>query len=163
LIETGSLEQAETLVTDLMAVAGDKPETVKLMAQLLLAQGNQDELTELLSGLEQQTLDKPEFKAINAALSLSKDAKGLPDLLTLRASLETSPNSMKAKYDLARSLLAQGKQDEAADLLLDIFKQDRDWEGGAARLKLLEMFNVFGHADPFTVATRRRLSALMYS
>ena len=40
--------------------------------------------------------------------------------------------------------------------------EDRAWDEGAARAKLLQMFEATGLEDPWVAATRRRLSTILF-
>jgi putative thioredoxin len=46
--------------------------------------------------------------------------------------------------------------------LLAIVAADREWNDGAARGRLLEIFSMIGLEDPWVAATRRRLSAILF-
>jgi putative thioredoxin len=48
-------------------------------------------------------------------------------------------------------------------VLLESIGQDRSWNEEAARKMLLTFFQALGHADPLTVAARKKLSALLFS
>ncbi|MBC7986754.1 MAG: tetratricopeptide repeat protein, partial [Sphingomonadaceae bacterium] len=62
----------------------------------------------------------------------------------------------------ARAEIGAGRRDEAADDLLAIIAAERDWNEGAARDKLLKLFEATGLEDPWVAATRRRLSAILF-
>ena len=74
-----------------------------------------------------------------------------------------NPDDHEARYEMATALNAAGKRGEAADALLEIFRRDRTWRGDAARQQLLKFFEAWGFDDPVTAASRRRLSALLFS
>ena len=42
-------------------------------------------------------------------------------------------------------------------------ERDRQWNEEAARKQLLKFFEASGPTDPFTIASRRRLSTLLFS
>ena len=50
----------------------------------------------------------------------------------------------------------------AADTLLAMIAEDRDWNEGAARTRLLQLFEAVGLEDPWVSAQRRRLSAILF-
>ena len=50
----------------------------------------------------------------------------------------------------------------AADTLLAMIAADRGWNEGAARAKLLQIFEAIGLEDPWVSATRRRLSTVLF-
>ena len=47
-------------------------------------------------------------------------------------------------------------------VFLSMMQRDREWNGGAARAKLLQIFEAVGLEDPWVVATRRRLSKILF-
>ncbi len=49
------------------------------------------------------------------------------------------------------------------DALLEIIRRERDWNEGAARDRLLKLFEVVGIEDPWVSAQRRRLSAILFT
>jgi putative thioredoxin len=56
-----------------------------------------------------------------------------------------------------------GQREEAVDQLLEIIKRNRAWNEEAARKQLVKFFEAFGNMDPLTVASRKRLSAILFS
>jgi len=42
-------------------------------------------------------------------------------------------------------------------------KRDREWNEQAGRKQLLKFFEAMGPTDPLTVATRKRLSSILFS
>ena len=48
------------------------------------------------------------------------------------------------------------------DTLLAMIKQDREWKEGAAKARLLTLFEALGLEDPWVSAQRRRLSAILF-
>jgi putative thioredoxin len=59
--------------------------------------------------------------------------------------------------------MASSDRDGAADALLEIIRRDREWNEGAARERLLKLFDAVGLADPWVSAQRRRLSGILFS
>ena len=56
-----------------------------------------------------------------------------------------------------------GEHEAAADALLDIIRRQRGWNEDAARMQLLKFFEAWGIDDPVTMASRRKLSTLLFS
>jgi putative thioredoxin len=69
---------------------------------------------------------------------------------------------MDAQLAYATAAFAAGERDVAADILLGMIAADREWNEGAARTKLLQMFEVIGLEDPWVAATRRKLSTVLF-
>ena len=56
-----------------------------------------------------------------------------------------------------------GSFDRAVDLLLDLFKLDREWNEGAAKAQLITIFGALKPQDPIALAGRRRLSSMIFA
>ena len=99
-----------------------------------------------------------------SALALAKEGRAAKaQLQSLQSRANADPNDFQARYDLATALNATGEREQAADALLDIIKRDRAWNDEAARLQLLKFFESWGFDDPVTMASRRKLSAMLFS
>ena len=57
---------------------------------------------------------------------------------------------------------AAGERDGAAETLLRMITADREWNEGAAKAKLLQIFEAIGLEDPWVSATRRKLSTVLF-
>jgi putative thioredoxin len=95
-------------------------------------------------------------------LSIAAAAVPPEELAGLKAAVDAAPEDHQARLDLANALMAAGDRDGAADALLHIIAADREWNDGAAKARLLEIFAVIGLEDPWVSATRRKLSAILF-
>ena len=102
----------------------------------------------------------PQIEQAKTALELAGNKVDDGQLAALRQQAEGG--DMQARYDYAEAAFAAGDRDAAADELLAMVETDREWNEGAARAKLLQMFEAVGLEDPWVVATRRRLSRLLF-
>ncbi len=119
---------------------------------------------ELIGSLEADYADSPEMKSALAAIKLAEDSAGLiAELQPLEQRLAADPNDHQAAIDLAQALAGMGEKERAVDTLIASIRKDRDWNEGAARAKLLELFEAFGSSDPATKSGRRKLSSLLFS
>jgi putative thioredoxin len=69
---------------------------------------------------------------------------------------------MEAQLAFANAAFAAGERDAAADTLLRMVAADREWNEGAARAKLLQIFDVTGLEDRWVSTTRRKLSTVLF-
>ena len=60
-------------------------------------------------------------------------------------------------------LAGAGRGEEAADHYLESIRRDREHDEGAARKKLLELFEASGLGTSWVMAARRKLSSLLFS
>ena len=97
-----------------------------------------------------------------AALELAGNKVDEGELSALREKAAADPADMDARLAYAEAAFAAGDRDAAADELLAMVEADREWNEGAARAKLIDIFNAVGLEDPWVVTTRRRLSKLLF-
>jgi putative thioredoxin len=79
------------------------------------------------------------------------------------AAVEADPADHEARYELAETLAASGRNGEAINQLLEILSVDLKWQDGKAKDKLLQIFEAAGPKDEATIEGRHRLSSLMFS
>ena len=106
---------------------------------------------------------EPLVAQARAALALAKDAGPVGDIAGLRAAVAADPDAHQQRFELANSLIGAGDRDAAAEALLDIVRRDASWNEGAAKARLLKLFEAVGLGDPWTVATRRKLSTILFA
>jgi putative thioredoxin len=98
-----------------------------------------------------------------AALELARKAEETGDVEELRAKLAADPSDPQTRFDLALALNAGGDRQGALDELLTLVKENRTWNGDAARKQLVQLFDAWGPAEPATSAGRQRLSSLLFA
>ena len=104
----------------------------------------------------------PQIAAARNALELAGNRVGDSELAALKAAAQADPADMDARFAYAEAAFAGSERDAAADELLAMIATDREWNEGAAKAKLLQIFEAVGLEDPWVVATRRRLSRLLF-
>jgi putative thioredoxin len=97
-----------------------------------------------------------------SALELAGTRVDDSELAGLRSAAQAAPANMDAQFAFAEAAFAAGARDEAADTLLAMIAADREWNEGAARAKLLKIFEATGLEDEWVVGVRRRLSRVLF-
>ncbi|HTG37437.1 tetratricopeptide repeat protein [Sphingomonas sp.] len=131
-------------------------------ARALVALARIEEARDVLAALPEDAAKTPEVARAHAAIALAAEAAPVDDLSALRARVEAAPDDLALRYELAGGLMAAGERDAAAEHLLAIVQAERDWNDGAARQRLLKLFEVVGLEDPWVSQQRRRLSAILF-
>lgn len=151
------------------AILQAEPETVAAvvgMADCYIATDQADKALELLAMVRQQMpslADDPALATVETKIELLKQAEALGDAGDMEAQLAADPDNHQLRFDLALALNGRGDRAGAADHLLHIIRNDRDWNEGAARTQLLQFFETWGAKEPATKSGRRKLSALLFS
>ena len=162
-LSQGDHQRALGIFNQLAEMAPDEPAVVSGQARALIGTGQTDAAEALLLALPADRANDPAIERARSALALAREAKPVDDLGGLRGKVEANPDDLDARFELAGGLMAAGDRDGAADALLEIIRRDRDWNEGAARQRLLKLMEVAGIEDPWTAATRRKLSAALFT
>jgi putative thioredoxin len=73
------------------------------------------------------------------------------------------PENHKARFDYALALHASGDVQGAVDQLLDLFRRDREWNDGAAKIQLFTIFDALKPQDSIVLTGRRKLSSMIFA
>lgn len=148
------------------AILQEEPENAAAMAglgMLYMDAGDRERAKGMLEAVPEEKRSDPKVAALSSVIELAEQAEALGDAADLVARIEADPKDWEARYDLAVALNAAGRREEAADHLLEIIRNDREWREDGARTQLLQLFEAWGAADPATIAARRKLSTLLFS
>jgi putative thioredoxin len=161
--EAGDLEAAAGLFEAVLAEQPDNVDALGGLADLLFESGDRAGAEELLAEVPGDKKDAPAIAAVRARIALADQAAALGDPAALERRLAQAPDDHQARFELAMIQNALGKKTEAADNLLAIVKADRGWKEDAARAQLLQFFEAWGMMDEVTLATRRKLSSILFA
>jgi len=161
-LDDGDAARALSIFSQLAEMAPDDPQVIGGHVRALLAAGQRAEAEALLGSVPEDKAKEAPIARARAALALAAEAGPVDDLAALRAQVASNPDDQEARYALAGGLMAAQDRDGAADVLLDSIARDREWNEGAARKRLLTLFEATGLEDPWVAAQRRRLSAVLF-
>ncbi len=161
--EAGEFDRALEIFGQILRVEPHNTDVLAGVAQCHIAAGDLEEAIRTLETVEPQERNAASIVAAEAALEVARQAGDAGDAGELHRAVEADPDDHQARFDLAQALVGQGDREAGVDHLLEIVKRDRQWNEEAARRQLLTLFDAFGAADPLTVASRRRLSAMLFS
>ncbi|WP_020209084.1 thioredoxin family protein [Gilvimarinus chinensis] len=102
------------------------------------------------------------YQQAMAVLELKKQAANSPELEKLQAEYDANPDNLDAAYALAVQMNEEGQHKNALELLLDIFKRDRNFKEGAPRKAITDILAALGKGDPLAVEYQRKLFTLLY-
>ena len=159
----GDAERAVGIFSQLQEMAPEEPAVISGFARALVGTGQVEDAAALIDALPEDVRKDPAIGRAESAIALARAAQPVDDLAPLQQRIQADPADLEARYELAGALMATGDRDGAADQLLAIIQADRAWNEGAARTRLLQLMEVVGVADPWTSATRRRLSAVLFT
>ena len=134
------------------------------LVRALVQLGEIDEAKQVMAVIDSdpRLAADPAIAPARSALELAGTRVDDSELAGLRAAAEADPANMDAQLAYAEAAFAAGQRDAAADTLLAMIAADREWNEGAARTKLLKIFEATGLEDEWVVGVRRRLSRVLF-
>ncbi len=161
-LATGDGERAANVFAQIVEIAPGNAQANAGLIRALAMAGQTAEADGVLAALDPELAKDPVVERAKIALELAKAKPEDGELDRLRAAAEAAPKDMEAHLTFATAAFAAGHRDAAAETLLSMIAIDREWNEGAARAKLLQMFEAIGLEDPWVAATRRKLSTVLF-
>tara|TARA_Y100001935_G_scaffold42035_1_gene34146 strand:- start:10461 stop:11381 length:921 start_codon:yes stop_codon:yes gene_type:complete len=156
-------ESALTAFSNLLSAEANNAKIIAGYGKCLLKLDRNEEVKELLEGLEEDMLNDKNIISLIALSKLEKNNKtaGTPEEYIEEVNI--NPNNHELRFKLAEAYLASNLRQEGIEQLLIIVKKDRKWEDDKARKKIIELLDAFGEDDPITSETRLKLSSIIFS
>jgi putative thioredoxin len=158
----GDGERAASIFRQIAEMAPGEAGVQSGLIRSLLAAGQTDEARAAFDALPEDVRKDPVVAQAGAALELAGSGVDETELDILRKAAAERPTDHQAQFDFAQAAFAAGERDAAADTLLRLVETAPEWNDGAAKAKLLQIFEAVGLEDPWVAAQRRRLSLLLF-
>ena len=163
-LDAGDFASASNIYGQILRQVPGEAAAIAGLVRCLVGAGDLQEARELVDGLDDDALKNVDVESAVTALALAEQAgEADGDTAALQARLAQDPGDHQARFDLAMACHGAGRNEQAIDELIEIIRRDREWNEQAARQQLLKLFEALGHADPLTVAGRRKLSSILFS
>ncbi len=158
-----AFEEAADILAQVLSA---DPANVSALANLAKCQIEMGDLEGAAGTLKHVPGDKaanPDVISAKAALELALNPVDTSVVDTLQAEITANPDDFAKRLELAVALNGAGQRAEATEQLLHVIRKKRDWNEDAARKQLVQFFDAWGPKDEFTLAGRRKLSALLFA
>ncbi|TAD72935.1 MAG: co-chaperone YbbN [Sphingomonadales bacterium] len=163
-LSAGDAQRAASIFAQITEFAEDHALAHAGLVRALVQLGEVEQARQVM-----EVIDSDPRLAADAAIAPARSALELAgtrvddsELAALRAAAAAAPEDMAAQFAFAEAAFAAGNRDEAADTLLAMIAADREWNDGAARARLLKIFEATGLEDEWVVGVRRRLSRVLF-
>ena len=148
------------------AIIEEDDQNVKAYSGLARAKLSLDDIEgaeAVLNGVPAEISENSEIDAVFAKISLARQTLAVGPLLELEAAVTSNPTDSKARFEYSQALYAADKLAEAVAQLLELFRNDRDWNDGAAKTQLFTIFDALEANDPIVLNGRRKLSSMIFA
>jgi putative thioredoxin len=158
----GDGERAVSIFQQIAEIAPEDAGVQSGLVRALLAAGKTEEARGAFDALSDELKRDPLLAQAGKQLDLAGSGVDDAELANLRKAAAERPADPQAQFDFAAAAFAAGERDAAADTLLKLVETAPEWNDGAARAKLLQIFEAVGLEDPWVATQRRRLSLLLF-
>ena len=158
----GDAERALGIYAQIVQMAPDNVPAQAGLLRAMVESGHVEEAEAALETMPEEIRKDPAVERAATAIALAKDKPDDSELENMRKAAAERPADMDAQLAFANAAFAAGERDAAADTLLAMISTEPDWNEGAAKAKLLQIFDAVGLEDPWVAANRRRLSLILF-
>ncbi|MEQ1640018.1 MAG: tetratricopeptide repeat protein [Novosphingobium sp.] len=159
-LAAGDGERAGSIFSQIAEIAPESGAALGGLVRAMILLGETGEAETVLASLPPEMANDPEVNRARAALELAKNKPEDDQLAALQAG--ATADNPEGQLAYAEAAFAAGDRDAAAETLLGMIAADREWSEGAAKAKLLQIFEAVGLEDPWVAAQRRRLSLILF-
>ncbi|MDC3080831.1 thioredoxin [Paracoccaceae bacterium] len=145
-----------------MISSNPSPENYSLLIKSLIGLKNFDEIEQILKSLKPDILKDSMVQVAISSYELLKSSDVEKSKSEILDKIKKSPNDLDAKMNYSKILLQENNFSECIDVLLEIFKEDREWKEGFAKKQLLSIFDHLGSDDELSKKGRRSLTSLIF-
>lgn len=161
LVDAGEFDAALELLAKAQAEDPNNYNLLFAMAQAHFGKGDIDSATFTLDAMPPEIQETPEVKQFRGKMKFGQMSADGPDVAELEQRLEKDDNDSEARYQLAVQMIAQQNHESAFEHLLQLMQKAPDYEDGAARKTLLDLFESLG-SDPMVATYRRKMFNLLH-
>jgi len=148
------------------AIIEEDNQNVKAYSGLARAKLSLDDIEgaeAVLNGVPAEISENSEIEAVFARIALARQMLAVGPLLELEAAVTSDPTDSKARFEYSQGLYAADQLAEAVAQLLELFRNDPDWNDGAAKVQLFTIFDALEANDPIVLNGRRKLSSMIFA
>lgn len=140
----------------------DNLEIPAMLAKLLMRLERFDEARQVLLALPPQARDTTGLATLRAHLDFIVAARAVEDESAVFARAAQSPTDLDAHFKAAALYLVSDDYEAALRALIVILRNDREFDGGAARRGLLAIFDTLGGDHELVKRYRGELASLIH-
>jgi putative thioredoxin len=159
--QEGKTADARALYQSIVESAPNHPKALLGLGRLLMSDGAYNDALERLDKIPIVADERKEADRLIARLRLQQ--AGAQDESALRAKLNSNPDDLGTRFELAQALAAMERYEEALREFLIITKSDRSFNDDGARKAMIQIFEVLGSESPLTDKYRSELAKVLFT
>lgn len=155
----GDANTAYTLAKQAYDLDNASMQVLKLLAEAAVDAGRLDQAKELVAKIPLVEQDG-DYQRIKGKLELAEDAADSPELRALQKQVESNPDDLALKLQLALKFHEANRDEEALQQVFIVLGRDVNFAD--AKKYALDIINSLPDGDPLAATYRRKLYSTMY-
>ena len=161
LLSEGRFEEVK-LASEELIKSSPSPENYSLLIRSTIGLGDFDSVEKLIENLSPEILKDNAVKGAISSYELMKnnDVEGSKKEILDR--MQKNPADLDSKMNYSKILFNENNFPECIDVLLEMFRKDKEWKDGYAKKQLLLIFDHLGSENELSKKGRRALTSLIF-
>jgi putative thioredoxin len=155
------LAEAQTAINQAYQLDADRADIKLVLIDIKIQLGNNDEAQSLLDTIMMADQDGY-YQALVAKLELATQAANSPEIQALEAQLETNPDDIEIKHQLAAQYSQVNRHEEALTLLFRLVQSGEAQTKEKSKELFLDVLKALPDGDAIATKFRRKLYTLLY-
>ena len=161
LLSEGSFEEVK-LASEELIKSNPSPENYSLLIRSIVGLGYFDEVETLIENLSPEILKDNAVKGAISSYELLKNSNVEGSKKEVLDRMQKNPADLDCKMNYSKILFKENNFSECIDVLLEMFRKDKEWKDGYAKKQLLLIFDHLGSENELSKKGRRALTSLIF-
>ena len=154
-------EEAKSAAVEIIKT-NPSAENYSLLIRSIIGLGDLKEVEQVIESLTPELLKDNLVKAAISSYELIKNNKIEGSKEDTLDKIKENPSDLDSKIDYSKILFNENNFAECIDVLLEIYKKDKEWKDGYAKKQLLSIFEHLGSENELSKKGRRALTSLIF-
>ena len=150
------------LTSEELIKSNPSPENYSLLIRSIIGLGDFDEVEQLLKNLTPEILRSNAIKSAISSYELLKNNDIKDSKKEVLDRITKNPADLDSKMNYSKILFNENNFSECIDILLEMFRKDKEWRDGYAKKQLLLIFDHLGSENELSKKGRRALTSLVF-
>ena len=161
LLSEGRFEEVK-LASEELIKSSPSPENYSLLIRSTIGLGDFDSVEKLIENLSPEILKDNAVKGAISSYELMKNNDVEDSKKEILDRMQKNPADLDCKMNYSKILFKENNFSECIDVLLEMFRKDKEWKDGYAKKQLLLIFDHLGSENELSKKGRRALTSLIF-
>ena len=154
-------EEAKSVAVEIIKT-DPSAENYSLLIRSIVGLGDLKEAEQVIESLTPELLKDTNVENAISSYELIKNNKIEGSKEDTLDKIKENPSDLDSKIDYSKILFNENNFAECIDVLLEIYKKDKEWKDGYAKKQLLSIFEHLGSENELSKKGRRALTSLIF-